>query len=125
MHKAVEEYRRIWDVHPDEVRFVPPPGEAVEAATRFAFFPVAGTELELIEPVSPAFRASLLDRGFGINHMAFNVRDLPATLEILREKSVRPGHVTGDGMIDLGDRLMAYLNPEDTAGLLVELVQEK
>ena len=39
------------------------------------------------------------------------------------EQGVRLGHVTPDGIVSMPSFRMAYFNPEDTAGILIEMVQ--
>lgn len=94
------------------------------ADTRFAFFSIGGTPYEVIEPVSEYFRALLLDRTPGINHVCYNVDDLPAAVTAMAAAGVRLGHVTASGIVELPSFRMAYFNPQDTAGLLIEFVEE-
>ncbi len=90
---------------------------------RIGFIPVGGTFLELIEPLTPdGFNADWLrDRGEGIQHIALQVDDIHATLEVLKARGValqdqtpRPG---------AGDTLIAFLAPGSAGGVLVELTQ--
>lgn len=101
------------------------PADDAEAETRFAFFAIGGVPLEVIEPVSPRYRALLLNTPRGTNHLCFNVDDLPAAIAAMAAAGVRLGHVTPDGMIDMPHARMAYFNPGDTAGVLIELVEPK
>ncbi len=91
--------------------------------TRFAFFAIGGTPYEVIEPVSQHFRDILLNTNTGTNHVCYNVSDLEAAVVAMADKKVRLGHVTPDGIVSLPSFKMAYFNPEDTAGVLVEFVQ--
>ena len=121
---AVAEAVRVYGIDPKTVDYQPAPGE--DAATRFAFFSVAGQLFEYIEPVDEEFRKLLLGTasgGGGINHLAWNVRDLPGALARLAEQGITPGHVTPDGMITMGLRRMVYLDPATTGGLLIELLE--
>jgi methylmalonyl-CoA/ethylmalonyl-CoA epimerase len=95
------------------------------AETRFAFFSIGGLPFEIIEPVSARFRALLLSSGRGVNHVCFNVDDLPAAVAAMRAHGVRLGHVTADGIVELPHARMAYFDPEDTAGVLIEFVEPR
>lgn len=79
----------------------------------------------MIEPVSDCFKDILLKTNIGTNHVCYNVSDLDAMVNIMAVKNVRLGHVTTSGIVDLPSFKMAYFNPEDTAGVLIEMVQQK
>ena len=124
LEAAVAEAVRVYGLDPAAVEYQPAPGE--DAATRFAFFSVAGQTFEYIEPVAEVFRELLLGSASGaggINHMAWTVRDLPGALALLADQGILPGHVTPDGMITMGQRRMVYLDPATTGGLLIELLE--
>lgn len=102
---------------------VPAPGEAAE--TRFAFFSIGAVPYEVIQPVSPRFRELLLNTNRGANHVCYNVSDLDGAIAAMRAAGVRLGHVTPDGILEMPHARMAYFNPEDTAGLLLEFVEPR
>jgi methylmalonyl-CoA/ethylmalonyl-CoA epimerase len=102
---------------------VPAAGEPAE--TRFAFFSIGGVPYEVIEPVSPQFRALLLGSNRGANHVCYNVDNLDAAVAAMAAAGVRLGHVTPDGILDMPHARMAYFNPADTAGLLIEFVEPR
>lgn len=96
--------------------------------THFAFVTVGDTEFELIQPVSPTFQALLSGTpsgGAGINHVAWRVRDIEGCMRLLARRGIGPGHVTPDGVVEFEDRRLVYLDPSDTGGLLVELIEIK
>ncbi len=92
-------------------------------ATRFAFFSIGGTPYEVIEPVSDHFRDILLKTNSGTNHVCYNVSNLEAAVAAMKAKGVRLGHVTPDGIVAMPDFKMAYFDPADTAGVLLEFVE--
>ena len=92
--------------------------------TAFAFFSIGGTPWEVIEPVSQHFRELLLNSNRGVNHVCYNVSDLEAAVAAMARKGVRLGHVTPTGLVEMPHFRMAYFNPQDTAGLLIEFVQD-
>jgi catechol 2,3-dioxygenase-like lactoylglutathione lyase family enzyme len=113
----------LFGVADDEIVRVPEADTASD--TRFAFFSIAGLPFEVIEPVSPSFRTLLFASGRGVNHICFNVDDLPAAIAAMAAHGVRLGHVTADGIVELPHARMAYFNPEDTGGVLIEFVEPR
>jgi methylmalonyl-CoA/ethylmalonyl-CoA epimerase len=97
------------------------PGEE----THFAFFSIGGTPYEVIEPVSEHFRDVLLATNTGTNHVCYNVSDLDAAVAAMAARGVRLGHVTPTGVVELPAFKMAYFNPADTAGILIEFVEPR
>jgi len=59
----------------------------------------------------------------GMNHVAFTVTDIEEAVENMKAKGVRLGHVTKDGILDMKRSKVAYFNPEDTGGVLLEFVE--
>ncbi|MGI8825548.1 MAG: methylmalonyl-CoA epimerase [Chloroflexota bacterium] len=116
LDEALERYGRLFDAHLVERLHVR--DQQIEAA----FVSVDGAMLELIEPTSedsPVAR-SIQKRGEGLHHIAFAVADIHAELRRLKESGAR--------LVDREPRrgvhgLMAFVHPESTSGVLVELVQ--
>ncbi len=122
---AVADFSRVYGLADEDIRLLP---DFDGAPTRFAFVRVGGVEYELIEPVSDDFRAILLgvkSGEGGINHVAYRVDDIDLALTDLAAVGIRPGYVTPGGVVDTGRTRIAYLNPEDTGALLIELVEMK
>jgi methylmalonyl-CoA/ethylmalonyl-CoA epimerase len=81
--------------------------------------------LELLEPTSPESPIAkfLAERGEGIHHIAFRTDAIDAQLAQAREAGVRLIHeVPIDGA---GDKLVAFLHPKSTMGVLTEFCQSK
>jgi len=122
---AVAAFVRLYGIAPASIRFIP---EVVDDDTpaRFAFITVGDTEFELIQPISDDTR-NVLEAGpsgsAGINHVAWQVSDLDACLNILDRQGIHPGHATPNGPVDYGGRRFVYLNPDSCDGLLVELIE--
>ena len=100
-----------------QVRAVP-----AEEAT-VAFLPLAGSELELVQPTSSGTGLArfLEKRGQGLHHVCLEVDDLAAMLAQLKARGVRLINEEPRG--GKGDRLYAFVHPESTGGVLVELYQ--
>ena len=90
---------------------------------RAAILPVGDTAVELLEGTEPDSVISRFveKRGEGIHHIAFEVDDLREDLRRLRERNV--------DLIDevprtgAEGRLIAFIHPRSTGGVLVELTQ--
>jgi len=119
---ATELYRKLYDIDEQDVRVVPP-WDVADAETRFTFVPVGGMEFELIQPISDTFKDFIGNPPTGINHIAFIVTDLNKAVELMAQKGVRLGHVTKDGILDMKRSKVAYFNPQDTGGVLLEFVE--
>lgn len=117
----------LFGVAEAEILRVPSPGtpDWETAETRFAFLPLGGQLLEVIEPVSERFKALLGRTNRGANHLCYTVEDLPGAIAAMAAAGVRPGHVTPDGMIEMPHARMVYFEPADTAGLLIEFVEPR
>ena len=86
-----------------------------------SFVDLCNTDLEFLQPLdreSPIFKF-LERRGPGIHHICLMVDDIDAALEELQAKGVR--------LIDIKPRqgaegsLIAFIHPESTGGILIEL----
>ena len=99
------------------------PLETTLGESRYAFLSVAGMELELIQPISERFREMLGNPADGINHIAFVVKDIEESVSLLEKKGIPLGHVTKDGILDMGRAKIAYLDPRSTDNILIELVE--
>ena len=119
----VARMQALFGIAEADILRVPARGEPAE--TRFVFLSIGGVPLEVIEPVSQHFRDILLKSNCGTNHLCYNVDDLPAAIAAMAEAGVRLGHVTPDGMIEMPHARMAYFNPEDTVGILIEFVEPR
>jgi methylmalonyl-CoA/ethylmalonyl-CoA epimerase len=105
----------------------PPEAEEVveEQKVRVAMFQVGESRLELLEATSddsPIAR-SVAKRGQGLHHIAVAVADLPGTLRRLEKAGVRL--IDQEPRRGAGNELVAFLHPASTAGVLIELVEEK
>ena len=124
MRASLDSFRKLYELRDEQVRVVPPLDEPCDT-TRFAFVNVAGSQFELIEPIGEDFKRTLLSDRPGINHVAWEVRDIDAAVARLAQSGVRPGHVTPDGVIETPNFKMVYFRLEDTGDMLVELIEPK
>ena len=116
-------FKRLFDVEDREISVLP--ASATGGSSVYSFVSVGGTALEFIEPISEEFKNLLSNPVLGFNHIAFTVRALRTAVELMRKKGVRLGHVKKEGILDTGRSIVAYFNPEDTGGILVEFVEPR
>ena len=121
--KSVNMFKALFDLKDEDIRMMS--ADDTGGAGAFAFVPVGDTELELIQPVSDFFREMTGDPPPGINHIAVQVKDCEKAVEAMEKKGIRLGHITRDGIFDTGGTKIAYLDPNDTGGVLIELVESK
>ncbi|MBA4379713.1 MAG: methylmalonyl-CoA epimerase [Anaerolinea sp.] len=90
---------------------------------QIAFLLVAGSEIELVRPTSEdsGLAKYLARRGPGMHHVCLETDDIEAMMAQLKAQGVRLINETprsrGDG------RKYAFIHPESTGGVLVELYQ--
>jgi methylmalonyl-CoA/ethylmalonyl-CoA epimerase len=91
--------------------------------SKVAFLPLGDSEIELVQPTSDdSGLARYLDkRGPGMHHICLEVEDIQDMMERLKEKGVRLINKTPQSRED--GRLYAFIHPESTQGVLVELYQ--
>lgn len=121
--KSTRLFKKLLDLDDRDITVVSP--DLTRGESAFTFVPAGGIELELIQPISERFGAMLGNPPAGINHLAFTVRDIEAAVKQMQEKGVRLGHVTKDGVLDMKRSRVAYFNPEDTDGILIEFVEPR
>ncbi len=98
--------------------------EEVESQkVRTAFFAVGDVHIELLEPTaedSPI--AKFLEKnGPGIHHIAFATDDIAGQLDRAKQKGARLIHeIPFEGA---GEKLVAFLHPKSTFGVLTEFCQ--
>ena len=99
--------------------------EEVESQqVRTAFFAAGEVHIELLEPTSsdsPIAKFLEKNPAGGIHHIAFGTDDINSQLAQAKDKGVRLIHeVPFDGA---GDKLVAFLHPKSTFGVLTEFCQ--
>jgi methylmalonyl-CoA/ethylmalonyl-CoA epimerase len=100
--------------------------EAVESEkVNTAFFQQAGTKIELLEGIAGGgvIPKYIEKKGEGIHHIAFEVQDIYAEMKRLQEE----GFVLLDDRPKEGadNKLVCFLHPKGTNGVLIELCMEK
>jgi methylmalonyl-CoA/ethylmalonyl-CoA epimerase len=87
-----------------------------------SFFPVGESEIELVKPTTDDSSVAkfLTDRGQGIHHLCLQVDNIQEMLDDLKVKGVR---LINEMPLKEDGRLMAFIHPKSTGGVLVELYQ--
>lgn len=111
-------YRKLLGTDPYKTETVESEGVITE------FFRVGESKIELLEATSEdsAIARFISKRGEGIHHIAFDVEDIRAEMERLRQ----------EGFILLNDepkrgadnKLVCFVHPKTAGGVLIELCQE-
>ena len=91
--------------------------------SKVAFLPVADSEIELVQPTSDdsGIAKYLAKRGQGLHHVCLEVDDIAGMLAKLTSKNVRL--INEQPRIAADGRRYAFIHPESTSGVLVELYQ--
>jgi methylmalonyl-CoA/ethylmalonyl-CoA epimerase len=95
--------------------------EVVSQKVRTAFFDAGGVHLELLEPTAPESPIAkfLTERGEGIHHVAFRTDDIIGQLKQAADTGVRLIHE--HPFVGANGKLVAFLHPKSTRGVLTEL----
>lgn len=90
-----------------------------------AFFRQGDTKIELLEAAeeSSPIAKFLAKRGEGVHHIAFEVADIKAEMARLQSEGFELLNTEPKPGAD--NKLVCFLHPKGTAGILVELTQER
>ena len=96
-------------------------GEGVETS----FYQIGDTKVELLQATSPDSPiAKFIDRkSEGVHHIAFDVKDILAEVERLKAEGFEILNETPK--LGADNKLVVFLHPRSTNGVLVELCQER
>lgn len=100
--------------------------EEVESeAVKTAFLHVGDSKIELLEATDPSSPIAkfLEKKGGGVHHLAFDVEDIHHEIDRLMNLGFELIHLSPKNGAD--NKLIAFLHPKSTEGVLIELCQEK
>ena len=123
---AVESLKAAVPIFEDLLGRGPDSEELVEdQKVRIAAFAVGESRIELLEATSQdsAIARFISKRGQGIHHLTLSVGNLAESLVQLEQKGVRL--IDREPRVGAGNERIAFLHPSSTAGVLIELVEEK
>lgn len=119
MESAIKIYEKLLSTECYKVE------EVASEGVKTAFFKVGESKIELLEatnPESPIARF-IEKRGVGMHHIAFDVTDIEKEIDRLLNDDFQLIQKTPKNGAD--NKKIAFLHPKSTAGLLVELCQER
>lgn len=99
--------------------------EHVESeAVNVSFFQLGDSKIELLEATNAesAIAKHIEKRGEGMHHIAFEVEDIHAAMERMKAQGYRV--LNPEPKRGADNKLIFFLHPKDTNGVLVELCQE-
>ena len=90
-----------------------------------SFFRVGDVNIETLEPVS---EESVINRyldknGSGVHHIAFLVDDIDAAILYFKNNDIRV--IYNPPKIGASNKLITFLHPKDTFGVLIEISQKQ
>ena len=100
--------------------------EEVESeGVKTSFFDVGPNKIELLEATNPESPIAkfIEKKGEGIHHIAFAVNDIKA--EIARLKGEGFIVLNSEPKLGADNKLVAFLHPKSTNGVLIELCEER
>ncbi len=117
MEKSLTFWRDALGIELHELREVP------AEKSQVAFLPVAGAEIELVKPTSDdsGLAKYLAKRGPGMHHVCLEVDDIESMMAQLKTKGIRL--INEEPRIAADGKRYAFIHPESTSGVLVELYQ--
>jgi methylmalonyl-CoA/ethylmalonyl-CoA epimerase len=129
IERSIEAYSRVFGVPKPKFIVTDGPeiahtrfrGEPTAARARLAFFDMGQVSLELIEPIGgPSTWQEFLDeRGEGVHHLAFLVKDTDQVVAFLEGNGI--------GVIQQGDYTggrYTYVDSESALGVVLELLED-
>ncbi len=117
LDKSLSFWRDALGMQMQELRDVP------AEQSQVAFLPLSGSEVELVRPTTrdSGIAKYLAKRGPGMHHICLEVDDLAGMLEQLKARGVRL--INEEARVGSDGRKYAFVHPESTGGVLVELYE--
>jgi methylmalonyl-CoA/ethylmalonyl-CoA epimerase len=117
MEKALAFWRDALGMELHELRDVP------AEKSQVAFLPLSGLEVELVKPTTDdsGIARYLAKRGPGMHHICLEVDDIDGMMSDLKSKGIRL--INEEPRLAADGKKYAFIHPESTAGVLVELYQ--
>lgn len=117
MEKSLAFWRDALGIELHELRDVP------AEKSQVAFLPLAGAEVELVMPTTDdsGIAKYLAKRGQGMHHICLEVDEIEGMLAQLKEKNIRL--INEEPRTAADGKRYAFIHPESTGGVLVELYQ--
>lgn len=119
LEKSISVFEKLLDTHCYKTENV----ASENVAT--AFFKKGETKIELLESTSDdgVIKKFIDKKGEGMHHIAFDVKDIYAEMKRLQDEGFILLNETPKEGAD--NKLVCFLHPKGTGGVLVELCQER
>lgn len=90
-----------------------------------SFYQIGESKIELLEATNPESPISkfISKKGEGIHHIAFGVENIQEEIERLKKEGFQ--FISEEPKDGADNKLVVFLHPKSTNGVLVELCQEK
>lgn len=117
LDEALATYKALWKLEPDHIER----GETDKVTE--AMLPIGNAHLQLLEATDPDSPVGkfIEKRGEGLHHIAVRVDDIEAALERLRSDGAEL--IDEQPRIGGGGHRVAFVHPNTTHGILIELVE--
>lgn len=117
MQKSLGFWRDALGLELHELRDVP------AEMSQVAFLPLAGSEIELVQPTSDdsGIAKYLAKRGPGMHHVCLEVDDIDGMMADLKAKGI--SLINEEARVAADGKKYAFIHPKSTGGVLVELYQ--
>ena len=117
MEKALSFWRDALGMDLHELRDVP------AEKSQVAFLPLPDSEVELVKPTTDdsGIAKYLARRGPGMHHICLEVDDIDGMMKQLRSRNIRL--INEEPRTAEDGKKYAFIHPESTSGVLVELYQ--
>jgi methylmalonyl-CoA/ethylmalonyl-CoA epimerase len=119
LQASMEVFTRLFGKQPDHIEDIP------DQKVKTAMFTVGSSSIELTQAsdASSPVEKFLLKRGEGVHHVSFVVDDIER--ELIRLKSAGFRLIDEHPRIGADGYLVAFLHPQSTNGVLIEISQKK
>jgi methylmalonyl-CoA/ethylmalonyl-CoA epimerase len=99
--------------------------EVKSEGVKTSFFDVGPNKIELLEATNPESPIAkfIAKKGEGLHHIAFAVTDIVSEIKRLKEEGFTVLNETPKMGAD--NKMVAFLHPKSTNGVLIELCQER
>lgn len=117
MDKSLAFWRDALGIQLHELRDVP------AEKSQVAFLPIAGAEIELVMPTTDdsGIARYLAKHGPGMHHLCLEVDDIVGMMSQMKAKNIRL--INEEPRTAADGKKYAFIHPESTGGVLVELYQ--
>ena len=122
---AVNDIEHANTVYENLLGIAPYKMEKVESeGVSTSFFQTGGSKIELLQATNPesAIAKFITNKGEGIHHIAFAVKDIKAEMKRLSDMGFTILNEEPEPGAD--NKLVCFIHPKNTKGVLVELCQE-